>query len=74
MAKNPEKQEKLRKELQNLQVDSKGMLMPSSFLTAPYLRACLKEVMRLTPITGGNARAATRDLVIQGYQIPKGVS
>lgn len=74
LAKNPEKQEKLRKEVQHLQLDENGKLTPTSFLKAPYLRACLKEVMRLAPIVGGNARGAGRDLVIKGYQIPKGVS
>lgn len=48
--------------------------MPSSFQTAPYLRACKKESMRLTPIAAGNMRAAGRDLVLKGYKIPKGVS
>lgn len=74
LAKNPDKQEKLREELQRLQVDSNGRLTPSSFLSAPYLRACLKETMRLAPIVSGTARAAGKDLIIKGYQIPKGVS
>lgn len=74
LAKNPEKQEILRKELQSLQTDANGYLTSSSFLVAPYLRACLKEVLRLAPIVTGTARAAGRDLVIKEYQIPKGVS
>lgn len=74
LAKNPDKQEKLREELQSLQVDANGRLTPSSFLSAPYLRACLKETIRLAPIVSGTARAAGKDLIIKGYQIPKGVS
>lgn len=74
LAKNPAKQEKLRKEIQNLPLDKNGNLMPTSLLKIPYLRACTKEAMRLSPIIGGTARAAGRDLVIKGYQIPKGVS
>lgn len=74
LAKNPDKQEKLREEIQHLQVDKNGRLTQSSFLTAPYLRACLKETMRLAPIVSGTARAAGKDLVIKGYQVPKGVS
>lgn len=38
LAKNPEKQEKLREEVKSLPVDSNGRLTPSSFLTVPYLR------------------------------------
>lgn len=74
MAKNPEKQEKLRDEIKNLPLDVNGELTPSSFLKAPYLRACLKEVMRLAPIVPGTARAAGKDLVLKGYHIPKGVN
>lgn len=38
----------------------------------PYLRACLKESLRITPITPGNFRASGQDIVLSGYQIPKG--
>lgn len=74
LAKNPDKQEILRQELQNCKLDANGKLTPSSFLTAPYLRATVKEVLRMSPITPGNVRAVAKDLVIQGYKIPKGVS
>lgn len=74
IAKNPEKQEKLREELHRLPTDSNGKLTATSFLNAPYLRACIKEVMRMAPIITGTARAASRDIVIKGYKIPKGVS
>lgn len=73
LAKNPEKQEKLRDEIMNLPLDSNGKLTSSSFLKAPYLRATLKEVMRLSPIVAGTARAAGKDLVLKGYHIPMGV-
>lgn len=74
LAKNPVQQEKLRDEIKQLPLDENGKLTSSSFLKAPYLRACLKEVMRLSPIVAGTARAAGKDLVLKGYQIPKEVS
>lgn len=40
----------------------------------PYLRACIKEVIRVLPVAGGNFRAVGEDIVLQGYFIPKGVS
>lgn len=73
MAKNPDKQERLRGELKTLQIDSNGLLTPQSFLTAPYLRAFIKETIRVSPIVTGNARRAQKNLVIKGYQIPEGV-
>lgn len=39
-----------------------------------YMRACLKESLRLSPVIAGNARQTGRDVVLSGYQVPKGVS
>lgn len=74
LAKNQDKQEKLRQELNNVPVDADGKLKSTSFGKVPYLRACIKEAMRLSPIIPGNGRAVSRDVVIQNYQLPKNVS
>lgn len=74
IAKNPEKQERLRQEILSLPVDEKGILKPGCFNNAPYLRACLKETMRLAPVTPGVSRSTAQDLEIKGYHVPKGVS
>lgn len=37
------------------------------------MRACLKESLRLSPVLAGNARQTGRDVVLSGYQVPKGV-
>lgn len=39
----------------------------------PYMRACLKETLRLNAVVAGNARQAGRNIVLDGYRIPKGV-
>ena len=39
----------------------------------PYLRAALKESLRLFPVTVGTMRGTTKDMVFQGYQVPKNV-
>lgn len=36
----------------------------------PYLRACIKESLRLYPLTLGNGRVIYSDLVLNGYQVP----
>lgn len=41
---------------------------------ATYLKAVIKENMRLASIAGGNMRQTVKDMVLCGYQIPKGVS
>ncbi|XP_053692836.1 cytochrome P450 CYP12A2-like [Sabethes cyaneus] len=72
LAKNPEKQRKLREELRTILPRKDSPLTPENMRNLPYLRACIKEGIRLYPPTVGNIRAAGRDLVLQGYQVPKG--
>lgn len=60
LANNQEKQDKLREELN------------SGSEKRPYLRACLKEAMRMMPIVAGNFRQTTKDHNVLGYVLPKG--
>lgn len=74
LAKNPDKQAKLRDELRTILPNKDSPLTPDNMRNLPYLRACIKEGMRLVSPISGNIRAAGKDLVMQGYRIPKGVS
>lgn len=74
MAKNPQKQNKLREEINSLPLDKNGVLTPTSFQNIPYLRACYKESLRVLPTAPGIIRCAGQDLQIDGYHVPKGVS
>lgn len=74
MAKNPQKQNKLREEINSLPLDKNGVLTPTSFQNIPYLRACYKESLRVLPTAPGIIRSAGQDLQIDGYHVPKGVS
>lgn len=52
-------------------VDSK--LNTESLNNLPYMRACIKESMRIQPVVHGNLRATGQDIVLDGYQVPKDV-
>ncbi|XP_053964586.1 probable cytochrome P450 12b2, mitochondrial [Anastrepha ludens] len=72
LAKNPEKQDILREELRTLLPTSDTPLNAQNLKNIPYLRACIKESMRITPIVSGTMRQTGRDLVLSGYKVPKG--
>ncbi|XP_050362999.1 cytochrome P450 CYP12A2-like [Nymphalis io] len=59
LAKNPEKQNKLREEIMSKQEKQ------------PYLKGCIKEAMRLLPVVSGNLRQITKEYNVLGYKIPK---
>ena len=69
LSRNPDKQEKLRQEIQsfgrsNLTVQDVGQMS--------YFKACLQESFRLTPIANMMARVLPQDSVIGGNKIPAG--
>lgn len=74
LAKYPEKQQILREEVMKILPEKDSKLTASSFNSVPYLRAVIKEALRLKAVTNGNIRALDHDTVLQGYRVPKNVS
>lgn len=75
LAKNQEVQSKLYEETRNILPDSSAALNESIFLNkAAYAKAVLKESLRLNPISIGVGRKTNNDLVLGGYNVPRGVS
>ncbi|GLV43434.1 Cytochrome P450 301a1 [Carabus blaptoides fortunei] len=69
---NSRAQEKLRAETKRVLPNKDSPVTKEVLNNMPYLRACIKETTRLAPIAIGNLRRTPRDLVLSGYQIPKG--
>lgn len=73
LAKNPDKQAILREEVLQILPTKSSKLTNQSLNSIPYLRAVVKEGLRIHPPINGNLRATGQDLVVKGYQIPKDV-
>lgn len=50
-----------------------SQLTATSMANSPYLRAVIKESMRLKPVAIGTARKTTQPLSLSGYSVPAGV-
>ncbi|XP_017480601.1 PREDICTED: probable cytochrome P450 12c1, mitochondrial [Rhagoletis zephyria] len=72
IAKNPEKQHKLREELLKVLPHRDDHFTIENMKHLPYLRACIKESLRTYPISFGNMRETGADLALSGYRVPKG--
>ena len=70
LAKNPDKQEMLFQEVKSVIGD--GPITESQLNQMKYLKAFLHESQRLNPAVFGFSRTTQKDMVVGGYQIPKG--
>lgn len=70
LATNPQKQQKLREEILNTVGKTEKFTLENT-KNLPYLKACIKETLRLYPVIFGNMRAIGMDLSLSGYQVPK---
>ncbi|XP_013107491.2 cytochrome P450 CYP12A2-like [Stomoxys calcitrans] len=72
LAKNPEKQAKLREEVMTILPYKNSDFTESNIKNMPYVRACIREAMRMYPLLVGNARGQFENIVLSGYRVPKG--
>lgn len=70
LAKNPDKQHKLQEEIATLN-DNSG-ITKETLLNMPYLKACVKEIMRQYPPSPSICRQLEEDTVINGYHVSAG--
>ncbi|KAG0710614.1 putative cytochrome P450 49a1 [Chionoecetes opilio] len=72
LARNPEAQKKLQKEVDEVTAGHQGPLTSKHLARLSYTKAIIKETFRIFPLTFGFARTLLRDVVLQGYWIPAG--
>ncbi|XP_047497090.1 probable cytochrome P450 12a5, mitochondrial [Penaeus chinensis] len=74
LAKNPEAQRKLQQEVDQVLKDNPETLTPAHTAKLSYTKAVVKESLRFFPVAMGFMRELSSDVVLSGYQIPKGSS
>ncbi|XP_067001961.2 probable cytochrome P450 49a1 [Anabrus simplex] len=72
LATNQDKQEKLFKELESILPSKDQPLTAKNLEDMKYMKACIKESMRISPIVSGTARETQKDIVLSNYLVPKG--
>ncbi len=73
MAKNPEVQEKLHQEVLTHLPTKSSKLNKNALDKMPYLRAVIKETLRVTPPVTVMARVIDEPLDLGGYKCPPNV-
>ncbi|KAK4877763.1 hypothetical protein RN001_010269 [Aquatica leii] len=72
LSQNPDKQQKVFEELQSVLPNPKSDVDNMAQENLHYLKACIKETLRMYPVIIGNGRSLNSDAVIGGYKVPKG--
>ncbi|XP_019496469.1 PREDICTED: 1,25-dihydroxyvitamin D(3) 24-hydroxylase, mitochondrial [Hipposideros armiger] len=71
LSRNPHVQQKLLQEIQSVLPETQ-MPRAEDLRNMPYLKACLKESMRLTPSVPFTTRTLDKAMVLGEYALPKG--
>ncbi|XP_781842.1 cytochrome P450 10 [Strongylocentrotus purpuratus] len=69
LAKNPEVQERVFQEI-NQAIPPGTKITAQSLQNLPYLKACIKETVRVFPTVDGTNRIPSREIALAGYRIP----
>ncbi|XP_063992761.1 probable cytochrome P450 49a1 [Diachasmimorpha longicaudata] len=73
LARHPEQQAILHDELVRILPEGDMQINRKHLEDLKYVKACIRETLRMYPVVIGNGRCMTKDTIIKGYHIPKGV-
>uniref|UniRef100_A0A2L2YDF7 Putative cytochrome P450 49a1 n=1 Tax=Parasteatoda tepidariorum TaxID=114398 RepID=A0A2L2YDF7_PARTP len=69
LAANPSVQKKLQEEIDRVLPIGEPLTV-EALNQMPYIRACIKESMRMHPTVQGTSRTLEKDIVLSGYRVP----
>uniref|UniRef100_A0A6P7GBF3 Cytochrome P450 CYP12A2-like n=1 Tax=Diabrotica virgifera virgifera TaxID=50390 RepID=A0A6P7GBF3_DIAVI len=72
LARNPDKQSILREEILKYLPEKDTVLTADNLNEMQYLKAAVKESSRIAPIAITSLRTASKNMIVRGYQVPKG--
>ncbi|XP_045493534.1 cytochrome P450 302a1, mitochondrial [Colias croceus] len=72
IARNPACQQRLFEELDTLLPSKNSEVTETVLSKAVYLKSCVKESLRLNPVSIGVGRILQNDIILKGYKIPEG--
>lgn len=72
LARNPEVQRRLQEEVDEVLGDETGPLTEQHLAKLRYLKAVVKEALRIFPLAGGFARTLKEDMEVRGFNVPAG--
>ncbi|XP_053641436.2 probable cytochrome P450 49a1 [Cherax quadricarinatus] len=72
LARHPDKQARLQEELDQVLGDGSQPLTSHQMARLTYLKACVKETLRMQPIASVVARQPEKDITLQGYNVKAG--
>ncbi|XP_076335674.1 cytochrome P450 315a1, mitochondrial-like [Tachypleus tridentatus] len=71
LAKYPECQEKVAEEVNRI-IPSREVIQEGHLQQLPYLKAVIKEALRLYPVAPFLTRILSQDIILNGYKVPAG--
>ena len=72
LTQNRDAQAKLRTEVEQLLAKTGGQFSEKHLNSIPFLKACVKETMRMQPVSIGIGRVTDKELVLRNYRVPEG--
>ncbi|XP_042145701.1 LOW QUALITY PROTEIN: probable cytochrome P450 301a1, mitochondrial [Ixodes scapularis] len=72
LGRNPEAQNRARREVFDVVGSESRTLEPEHLNQLPFLKACVKESLRLNPTLSGVFRKLDHDVTLSGYLVPAG--